>query len=134
MHPVILFDGDCLFCHASVYWIAARDRKAVFRFAAQQSAVGQAILAAQGAAGGDSVILVANGRSYVKSDAILRIGRRLSRPWSWLAAAGFLIPRPLRDGVYHQIAKRRHRLIRKRSHCRLPPPELRSRFLDEWPW
>ncbi|AMQ20390.1 thiol-disulfide oxidoreductase DCC family protein [Geobacillus sp. JS12] len=133
MHPVILFDGDCLFCHASVHWIAARDRKAVFRFAAQQSDVGRAILAAQGAAGGDSVVLVVNGRCYVKSDAVLRIGRRLAWPWNGLAAVGFLVPKPLRDYMYDAIANRRHRLIPKQDRCPLPPPELRARFLDELP-
>ncbi|MES0856345.1 DCC1-like thiol-disulfide oxidoreductase family protein [Geobacillus sp. G4] len=133
MHPIILFDGDCLFCHASVHWIAARDRKAVFRFAAQQSAVGQALLANGEASAKDSVALIENGCCYVKSAAVLRIGRRLSWPWNWLAAVGFLVPRLLRDHMYDAIANRRHRLAAKRDRCQLPPPELRSRFLDKLP-
>lgn len=133
MHPVILFDGDCLFCHASAHWIAARDRQAVFRFAAQQSIVGQALLAKKEMSAGDSVVLIENGCCYVKSDAVLRIGRRLAWPWNWLAAAGFLIPRLLRDHMYDAIANRRHRLVPKRDHCQLPSPELRARFLDELP-
>lgn len=133
MHPVILFDGDCLFCHASAHWIAARDRQAVFRFAAQQSAVGRTLLETMGAPGGDTVVLIEDGCYYVKSDAVLRIGRHLAWPWNWLAAVGFLVPRLLRDHMYDQIAKRRHRLAPKHDHCQLPPPELRARFLDELP-
>ncbi|WP_339232129.1 DCC1-like thiol-disulfide oxidoreductase family protein [Geobacillus sp. FSL W8-0032] len=133
MQPIILFDGDCLFCHASVQWVAARDRKAVFRFASQQSAVGRALLERENGLAGGTVVLIEDGCYYVKSDAVLRIGRRLAWPWNMLAAAGFLVPRPLRNFVYDQIAVRRHRLIRQHDRCPLPPPELRARFLDELP-
>jgi len=133
MASIILFDGDCLFCHASVWWIAARDRKAAFRFAAQQSTVGRSLLEKGNVLEGDTVVLIENGRYYIKSDAVLRIGRRLAWPWKGLAAAGFLVPRSFRDFVYGQIAARRHRFIRKPDRCQLPPPELRARFLDELP-
>lgn len=131
MSPIILFDGDCLFCHDSVWWIAARDRKAVFRFAAQQSTVGRALLEKGNVLGRDTVVLIEDGCYYIKSDAVLRIGRHLAWPWNGLAAAGLLVPRLLRDFVYDQIAARRHRLIRKQDRCQLPSPELRARFLDE---
>ncbi|AMX83805.1 thiol-disulfide oxidoreductase [Geobacillus subterraneus] len=133
MPPIILFDGDCLFCHAGVRWVAARDRKAVFRFASQQSTVGRALLEKGNVPAGDTIVLIEDARYYIKSDAVLRIGRRLVWPWNGLAAAGFLVPRPLRDFVYDQIAVRRHRLIRRQNRCPLPPPELRARFLDELP-
>ncbi|MBB6284814.1 thiol-disulfide oxidoreductase DCC family protein [Geobacillus subterraneus] len=133
MSPIILFDGDCLFCHASVHWIAVRDRKAAFRFASQQSAVGRALLERGNMPAGDTIVLIEDGCYYVKSDAVLRIGWRLAGPWKGLAAAGFLVPRPFRDFVYDQIAVRRHRLIRRQNRCPLPLPELRARFLDELP-
>ncbi len=36
--PVLLFDGVCHLCHATVRWVAAHDRHASFRFASLESA------------------------------------------------------------------------------------------------
>ena len=43
-HPIIIFDGVCNFCNASVNFILKYDKKGVFRFAANQSEVGQQLL------------------------------------------------------------------------------------------
>lgn len=43
MH-IILFDGICHFCSATVRFIIERDEKAYFRFASLQSEAGQALL------------------------------------------------------------------------------------------
>ena len=32
--PLILFDGVCNLCNASVQWVIERDRRSVFRFGA----------------------------------------------------------------------------------------------------
>ncbi|HEY4624176.1 MAG TPA: DCC1-like thiol-disulfide oxidoreductase family protein, partial [Solibacillus sp.] len=37
MRRIVLFDGECHFCDASVQFILARDQKATFQFAALQS-------------------------------------------------------------------------------------------------
>ena len=39
-HKIILFDGVCNFCNASVNFIMDHDKKDVFRFAALQSEPG----------------------------------------------------------------------------------------------
>ena len=43
-HPVILFDGVCNFCNASINFIIRQDTKQVFRFAPLQSEAGQKLL------------------------------------------------------------------------------------------
>lgn len=128
--PIILFDGVCNLCNASVQFIIERDPTAVFRFSALQSDFGQSILAknAVNTEGGDSVILVEGGKIYDRSTAALRIARRLSGGIKFLYVF-IIIPRPIRDFVYKLIAKNRYRWFGKQDACWMPTKELKARFL-----
>lgn len=130
-HPVILFDGLCNLCSASVTFIMDRDPEAVFRFAPLQSDVGQALTAQCGidTAQVDSIVLVEGDRCFVRSTAALHIARRLDGLWPVLYAL-IAIPEALRDVVYDIIAVNRYRWFGKKETCRLPTPEDRARFLD----
>lgn len=136
--PVVLFDGVCNLCNNSVQFIIRNDPAARLRFAPLDSPAANALLAPARDAGlmplPDSIVLVEPGsdggrpRVSTRSTAILRIARNLRGPWP-LAAAFLIIPRPLRDWAYNQVAKRRYRWFGKRDSCMMPTPELRSRFL-----
>lgn len=54
-------------------------------------------------------MLVEHDRHYIRSEAILRIGRLLNGPLPLplLAVAGFPVPLPLRDAFYDQVANNR---------------------------
>ena len=130
--PLILFDGFCNFCDASVQFVIDRDPQAIFRFAPLQSDTGVRTLRRYGldAASLQSVALIEDQRCYLKSDAAIRIVRRL--PWPWkLLALGVVLPRGLRDGLYDLIAEHRYRFWGRKEACRLPTPDLRRRFVDE---
>jgi predicted DCC family thiol-disulfide oxidoreductase YuxK len=129
--PLVLFDGVCNLCDASVQFILKRDRKKVFRFAALQSPLGRKIGGVLGLPENslNTMILVENGRAHLKSGAALRICRRLSAPWPLLFVF-ILVPRFLRDIVYDFIAGRRYRWFGKKEQCWIPDPEWRERFLD----
>jgi predicted DCC family thiol-disulfide oxidoreductase YuxK len=79
----------------------------------------------------DSIVLQeTDGRVWVRSEAALRIGRRLGGVWAGLAMLGGGLPRPLRDGIYRLVARHRHRLFaRPEGVCPRVAPELRERFL-----
>ncbi len=128
-HPVVLFDGVCNLCNASINFVIDRDARSVFRFAPLQSDVGRALVAECGLEGEDSIVLVEDGRCYVRSDAALRIARRLDGAWPMLSALR-IVPRPLRDAAYRVIARNRYRWFGRQDACRLPTPDLRARFLD----
>ena len=51
-----------------------------------------------------SIVLVTPDTFYIKSEAILRIGSGLRQPFPVLAAPAFIIPLPVRDAVYDQVA------------------------------
>lgn len=127
---IVIFDGVCNLCNASVDFIIRHDRQGRFRFTANQHETGRQILAENGLApeSADTVFLYEGGRLYNRSTAALRIARGLGLPWS-LAWAGMILPRPLRDAVYAWIARNRYRWFGKKETCRLPTPEERSRFL-----
>lgn len=130
-HPVVLFDGVCNLCNTSVQWILRRDRAGTFRFASLQSAAAKAELSRIGLVDfqADSVVLVEDGQHFLRTDAALRIAKRLGFPWS-LFAVFLVVPRFLRDPIYRLIARYRYRWFGKRESCMVPTPAVRARFLD----
>jgi len=129
-HGVILFDGTCAFCERSVRFIANRDPGGYFRFGASQNAAGAALLAAHGVTreATRSLVLIEDGRLYLRSTAVLRVARRLSFPW-WLASGALVVPEILRDPVYRVVAAIRHRIAGRSNACEIPPPEIRDRLI-----
>lgn len=127
---VLLFDGVCNLCNASVQWVLLRDKKKLFRFAALQSDVGQELLARYRYDGPalDSVVLADGDRLLLHTDAAIGIAVRLGGWWR-AAAILYAIPRPLRDAVYRFIARHRYRWFGRREQCMLPRPEWKDRFL-----
>jgi predicted DCC family thiol-disulfide oxidoreductase YuxK len=127
---LLLFDGVCTLCNASVDLVMRNDSKRRFRFASLQSDVGQRILRDHGFSQTEfeSVIYVRNGVLHTKSGAALRIAARLDGLWPILAVF-LLIPPFLRDPVYAWIARNRYAWFGKRETCRVPTDEERSLFL-----
>ncbi len=130
-HGIVLFDGTCAFCERSVTFIATRDPGGYFRFGASQNAAAHALLAQFGEtrASTRSIILIEDGQLFRKSTAVLRIARRLPRPWS-LAAVALLVPRPLRDAAYDVVAAIRHQLAGESNACQVPPAAIRERLIQ----
>lgn len=129
-HALVLFDGVCNLCNASVTFIVDRDPDGYFQFASLQSDLGQASARAYGADASrlDSILLVQDGRLYRESAAALRIALRLGALWP-LMGAFFVVPAFLRDPVYRWIARNRYRWFGHTESCRIPQPHERDRFL-----
>ena len=126
---LVLFDGVCNFCNSSVNFIIDRDPRAYFRFAPLQSALGRQLREQQGVeAAADAIVLIEAGKVYLASTAALRIARRLSGLWPCLYVF-IVVPRLLRDGLYDWFARHRYSWFGRSEHCRVPTPDLRSRFI-----
>lgn len=128
--PIVIFDGVCNFCNASVNFLLKHDKHQLFRFTANQEPAGQDILLQQGKQTGDvdTLYLYHCGKLYDRSDAALRIAGFLPFPWN-LARVFLIIPRGLRNLVYNFIARNRYKWWGKREACRIPTPEERARFI-----
>ena len=128
---LILFDGVCNLCDASVQYIIKHDQNDLFRYAALQSEVGQEVISKFNidTAKTDSILLYSkeNGISY-KSTAALKIASKLGFPRN-LMVVFLIIPAFIRNLVYDYIAKNRYKWYGKKEECMIPTPELKSKFL-----
>lgn len=127
---IVVFDAHCLLCSGSVRFLLRHDRAKVLRFASAQSTAGRALLAGAGVDVDDpqSFVLVADGRSWTETAALLRIAHALGWPWR-LAWALWIIPAPLRNALYRWIARHRYRWFGRHEVCFLPEPADAARFI-----
>jgi len=131
---LLLYDGSCGLCAASVQFVLEHERRQSLRFAPLASEAGEAVRSRHAALRGvDSMIWVETSadrreRVFVRSAAALRLARYVGGPWALLALGGYLVPRLIRDAVYDAIARHRHQLV-SGERCFLPPPAVRARFL-----
>lgn len=125
---VVLFDGVCGMCNASVDFILNRDRDKKFLFSALQGKFANEQFP-QECEDLNTIIYFRNGKILRRSSAVLQILVDLGWPWVVVWPL-LLIPAFLRDLFYRIIANSRHLISKKRATCRLPSPEEKDRFLD----
>lgn len=132
-HPILLFDGDCNFCRATVRWILEHDPEGIVHFAPIHSEAGKRLLREHGVAPDrvESAVLLDRGQACFKSDAVFGALKFVDSKWR-LARGLRVIPRPLRDLGYMIVSKNRPWISRAAGtidHRYEPPPQLRDRFL-----
>ena len=128
---IILFDGVCNLCDATVQFIIKHDKKDVFRFVALQSDLGQEIIDYIGidTSKTDSIILYEPGRAYFyKSEATIKIAAEIGGIYSILRLFSIL-PAGLSNGVYDFVARNRYKWYGKKAECMIPTPEMKAKFL-----
>jgi predicted DCC family thiol-disulfide oxidoreductase YuxK len=136
---LMLYDGLCGFCNWSVRWVIKRDRHDRFRFAPQQSALAEAVLARHGVdqramLAANSVYLVlgynlAAEQLLCRSDVTVQVLRLLGGGWELLGRLLGAVPRFLRDACYTLVAQIRFRIAGRYNSCPLPSVAERAKFL-----
>jgi len=128
---IILFDGICNLCNGAVNFIIDHDPKGKFKFAALQSEFGQQQLAELGydQKDLDSLVLLFDNQVFKKSTAALKIANELNGLYP-LFYLFIILPPFIRDAAYDLIARNRYKWFGKRDSCRMPTPELESRFVE----
>ena len=128
---IILFDGLCNLCDASVQFIVKRDRKDVFRFVSLQSDLGKKIIKhiAIDQSKIDSIILYQPGKYYYyKPKAVLNIAADLGGVYV-LFSIFKIVPKSISDLLYDYIAANRYKWYGKKENCMLPTPQIKAKFL-----
>jgi predicted DCC family thiol-disulfide oxidoreductase YuxK len=117
---ILVYDGDCGFCGASVRWVERASREGEFEFIPCQSPEREErVPHVRLETCLDAMVLVLpDGRTFVGSDATPHILRR-TRRWRWLSylfsiPGAWIFHRP----VYRLIARNRSRLS-----CAIRRPE-----------
>lgn len=126
---VVLFDGVCSLCNASVDFIVRNESGNELKFASLQSDYAQKILEDIGAIKvPDSILFYEKDRLMVESSAALAVAKYLRWPYRLVVLCN-IVPRFLRDWVYRLIARNRYRWFGKRDTCRVPTAAEREKFL-----
>ncbi|WP_283195152.1 DCC1-like thiol-disulfide oxidoreductase family protein [Rhizobium sp. AN80A] len=128
--PLIVFDGECVFCSAWVRFVLKHDRRERYRFVAAQTPLGAALYRHYGLNERDyeTNILIEGGRAYFKSDGTIHMVAGLGAPWSAVTISR-LLPRAIADRLYAFVARNRLRISGRRASCFVPTPAQRDRFL-----
>src|SRR6266699_1245473 len=126
----LFYDGECGLCNRFVQFVLRHDARGYFRFAALQSDAGREQMSRLGLPHTDlqTVVLVEDGKSFLRSTATLRVCRRLAGPWPLLYVL-ILIPKSWRDRAYALVARNRKRWFKGPSECPIITPELSRRFI-----
>ncbi|XP_025816280.1 LOW QUALITY PROTEIN: DCC family protein At1g52590, chloroplastic-like [Panicum hallii] len=108
--PIMLFDGVCNLCNGGVRFVREHDPNRSIRYVPLQSESGRKLLQSSGRSPDDisSVVLVEKERSYIKSEAVLRIMEYLNLPFPQLAIFLKFVPLFLRDFAYDNVANNRY--------------------------
>ncbi|GAV66011.1 DUF393 domain-containing protein, partial [Cephalotus follicularis] len=108
--PIMLFDGVCNFCNGGVRFVRDNDKNRRIRYEALQSEAGKKLLRRSGRAPDDisSVVLVEKDRSYIKSEAVLKIMEYIDLPFPQIAFFLQFVPMFIRDVVYDNVANNRY--------------------------
>ncbi|KAJ0724790.1 putative DCC1-like thiol-disulfide oxidoreductase family [Helianthus annuus] len=119
--PIMLFDGVCNLCNGGVKFVRDNDRQRRIRFEALQSEAGKNLLRRSGRAPDDisSVVLVEQNRSYIKSEAVLKIMEYIDLPFPQLAFFLHFVPLFIRDFVYENIADNRYAVFGRSESCEI---------------
>lgn len=127
---IMLFDGVCPLCCASVAFILRYEASSLIQFCPVQSVTGQRLLQDWGfdPQQVNTFVVIENNQAYSRSSAALRVARQLRWPWRTLGIT-VLLPRPLRDALYNFVATHRYRVFGKKDTCMVPAPEVLKRFI-----
>jgi predicted DCC family thiol-disulfide oxidoreductase YuxK len=125
---IIFFDGVCGLCNGFVDFIIKIDKKKIFLFSPLQGAYASTQLPETMTQDLTSVVLLIDGKTYTKSEAVQKILREIGGIWV-LSSIFTVVPRFIQNSIYDQIAKNRYQLFGKKKLCRIPTEEERSRFV-----
>lgn len=125
---LILYDGECGFCNKTILFLAEKDIHNHFIFVSNVSRLGQEFLQKNNLieTTKTTIILVEQNHHFTKGKAIKMISKKLAiHP-----VLQFLVrntPIIALNFFYTIIAK--NRLALTNNNCRIPSPEIRSKFI-----
>ncbi len=130
---IILFDGVCNLCDATVQKVIKADKKGRFSFCSltvrlrkrdHQDYIGIDTEKT------DSIILYEPGIAYhIKAEAAIEIAKTIGGVYSLLGIFS-VFPNWLKDIGYDFVAKNRYKWYGKKESCMIPTPEIKAKFLE----
>lgn len=130
-NQVVLFDGVCNLCNASVQTLIKLDKKGVLKFASLQSDFGQKVLVDNNLdqQNFNTFLYYKNQKLYSRSTAAIYVFSELGIVFQGVKIF-LLVPKFIRDGIYNYVSKNRYKWFGRKESCWLPTPELKERFIE----
>ncbi len=117
---LLILDGDCGLCHRLANFVDRRIvDKRTLAFRASDSEDAQLVITKLPASlrEADTVYLIRNGKTYIRSSAAIRCLKYMRLRWRVIYPLVWIIPLPLRDFAYGIVAKYRHMIFRRPEIC-----------------
>jgi predicted DCC family thiol-disulfide oxidoreductase YuxK len=127
---MLVFDGDCAFCHRAVQFILAHERRTDLLFVPRDSALGRSLREHYQLQQVESLLWIENEQAFTEWDSVAHTAAYVGGPYARLASVAGFLPRPLLVFGYRLIAKLRKRLAGRSRHCLLLTAAQQQRFLE----
>lgn len=127
---MLVFDGDCAFCHRAVQFVLAHEHRSDLLFVPRDSAFGRSLREQYHLQQVESLLWIEDGRASIEWDAVAHTASYVGGVYARLAAVARLLPRPLLVAGYRIIALLRKRLAGRPRHCLLLSAAQQQRFLE----
>lgn len=109
-HPILLYDGDCTMCNASIQFILRHEKDNTLKFSSLEKIDSNfPHLKILSEALPDAIHLILKDKVLIESDAAIAISDYLKWPYSLIKYLK-IIPKAIRDIAYRAVAKRRKKL------------------------
>lgn len=131
MEKVVLFDGVCNLCNASIQTLIKLDKNKTLKFASLQSNFGQDVLK-QLNLDQDSFktfIYLKGDEVFTRSSAAIKVFSDFGGLWQMVKLL-YIFPKFIRNAVYDFVSSHRYQWFGKKEQCWVPTPALKARFLD----
>jgi predicted DCC family thiol-disulfide oxidoreductase YuxK len=129
-NTILFFDGNCGLCNRSVKFVLRKEKNKELVFSPLQSEFAKKTLAPFNLGDQmDSIVLLQNGKIYLRSSAALRVTKYLKGVWP-VFLAFLIVPPFIRNFIYDYISKNRLTWFGTADYCEMMTPELKKRFLE----
>lgn len=127
-NPILIFDGDCIFCNRIAFHLAKTDKRNHFKFASSTSERGIQIIQKNNFQDvvNQSVIVLIGDSYFIKSEAVYHFLKQ-TKMYPVLRFCIKVTPLFIANLIYDLISKYRKAISTK--SCDIPNPEIRHKFL-----
>ena len=127
---MLVFDGDCGFCHRAVQFILAHERRRDLLFVPRNSTLGLSLREQYHLQNVESLLWVEDNRAFIEWQSVAHTAAYVGGVYARLASAAGLLPDALLNAGYRLIARIRKRLAGPPRHCLLLTAAQQTRFLQ----
>jgi predicted DCC family thiol-disulfide oxidoreductase YuxK len=128
-HPILIYDGECIFCIKSVHFVLKHDKKNLFRYTTREKFIQEYFQETNldKKELPDSVILLYKGEVYFYSDVVSLVVKLLD--FKILYYSLKVVPSFIQNFFYRIIAKYRKKLFQRKDSCDIQNEKILKYFI-----